>query len=307
MPRVSIVIPTYRRPEATVRAVKSALAQTIQDLEVIVVDDASGDGTAEAAERIGDARVRVLRQEKNQGASATRNRGIIDARAPFIALLDSDDELLPDSLEKRLVALEANPASPLLYSRIFYVLSPKVKLVAPERALQPDDDFFEALIVRQGLATSAMLARADALKQCLFDERLQGVDDWEVAIKLARLGPVTFYDEPLSIIHAEDESEGSRITFGLNPESEYLFLDLHREEFDRHPKAEAVVLYKLAMRAVRAGRRDLAEEYLARVVELNPAHPKAPQMLKLVRLGLLPVLPALLRLRWRLKLALGKV
>lgn len=305
--RASVIIPTYRRPEATARAVKSALAQSVQEIEVIVVDDGSGDGTPESVEAIGDARVVVLRQEKNQGVCAARNRGILAAHAPFIALLDSDDELLPASVERRIEYLEKNPASPLVYSRIYYALSPKLKLVAPEKPLRSGDSFFEALIVGQGLATSAMLARADALRSCLFDERFYGVDDWDVALKLAKLGPVSFVEEPLSIVHAEDESEGARITFDFNPESEHLFIDLYREDFDKFPKAEAVVLYKLAMRAVRAGKKELAIRYLDRVTRLDPEQKKARSVLRMLKAGLLPILPFFLRLRWKLKLALGKV
>ena len=110
-PRISVVIPTYRRARSTVRAVRSVLVQTIDEIEVIVVDDASGDGTAEAVEAIGDDRVIVLRRQMNQGPCAARNRGIHEAKADFIALLDSDDELLPRSLELRLRCLEQHPDS----------------------------------------------------------------------------------------------------------------------------------------------------------------------------------------------------
>ncbi len=304
-PLASVVIPTFRRPWATVRAIRSALNQTVRDLEVIVVDDASGDGTAEAAEGVGDLRVIVLRQPARHGAAAARNQGIGAARASVVALLDSDDELLPPSIERRLAALEARSESPCVYSRIRYRLSERVEIVAPREPPRPGEEFVQSLIVGQGLATSALMARAEALRQCPFDERLAGVDDWDVALRLARLGPVAFVEEPLSIIHAEDEAEGSRITFSFDPQAENLFLDLHRALLDRHPRAEAVVLYKLAMRALRTRHAPEAGDYLRRVLELDRGHKKARLIGRMLRWGWGPALPPLLRWRWRLRLRLA--
>jgi glycosyltransferase involved in cell wall biosynthesis len=86
------------------RALDSALAQTMPDLEVIVVDDASEDATLEVGHRIAarDARVRVLQNKHNSGPSASRNRAISVARGEWIALLDGDDAWLPERLERML-------------------------------------------------------------------------------------------------------------------------------------------------------------------------------------------------------------
>ena len=93
---VSVVIPAYNRPDMVVRAVRSALEQRpTPPTEVIVVDDCSTDGTGEAAARAG---ARVVRHEVNLGEGAARNTGIAHAREPWVALLDSDDEWLPDLL-----------------------------------------------------------------------------------------------------------------------------------------------------------------------------------------------------------------
>lgn len=306
-PRASVVIPTFRRPEATLRAVRSVLAQTERELEVIVVDDASGDRTPDVIEALGDDRVTVLRMKENLGGGAARNRGIQAARAPLIALLDSDDELLPDSVRRRAEYLEDHPQDPFVYSRVIYKLSAKVELVAPTEPPSSSERFLNSLVVGQGLATSALMARAEALRGCPFDPSLAGVDDWDVALRLARLGPVGFVDESLSIVHAEDETEGVRVTFDFDPEAELRLLDLHRELFDRNPAAQAVVLYKVAMRAIRCRRAPQAAQYLKRVRDLDPGHRKARTMARLVGFGLAPLLPALLRLRWKLMLAMGRV
>ncbi|HXY91305.1 MAG TPA: glycosyltransferase family 2 protein [Acidimicrobiia bacterium] len=96
-PRYSVVIPTYNRAALIPVAVRSALAQTEADLEVVVVDDGSTDGTAAAVSSIPDPRVRYVRRDR-AGVSATRNAGAALARGEFLVFLDSDDELLPTAL-----------------------------------------------------------------------------------------------------------------------------------------------------------------------------------------------------------------
>ena len=102
-PRVSVVIAAYNAEATLERAVTSAAAQTVP-VEITVVDDASGDRTAALAERLCDRypAVRILRQLRNSGPAAARNRAIADGSAPWIAVLDSDDHMAPDRLERLL-------------------------------------------------------------------------------------------------------------------------------------------------------------------------------------------------------------
>ena len=103
-PRVSVIIPAYNAAAHLRRAVDSALAQTMSDLEVIIVDDASTDVTLGIAGRIAaqDSRVRVLHNERNAGPAVSRNRAIAAARGEWIALLDADDSWFPERLERML-------------------------------------------------------------------------------------------------------------------------------------------------------------------------------------------------------------
>lgn len=101
---VSAVIPVYNRRTDVIRAIESVLAQTVPVKEIIVVDDGSSDGTAEAVRSRYGARVRVLEQ-KNGGVSSARNTGIRAAQADWIAFLDSDDLWLPTKIEQQLQTL----------------------------------------------------------------------------------------------------------------------------------------------------------------------------------------------------------
>jgi len=105
-PVFSVVIPAFNADATIASAVTSVLEQTRNDLEVIVVDDGSTDGTSATVERVADRRVRLVSQP-NRGVSAARNAGIARARGRYLAFLDSDDLWLPRYLELAAQALEA--------------------------------------------------------------------------------------------------------------------------------------------------------------------------------------------------------
>lgn len=102
LPLLSIIIPSYNRPHMLLHAVQSALAQTVENIEVIVVDD----GSQPPVELPTLARLRLLRLEANRGGAAARNAGVEAARAANICFLDDDDSLLPHMAEVSLAALQ---------------------------------------------------------------------------------------------------------------------------------------------------------------------------------------------------------
>ncbi|MEO1300540.1 MAG: glycosyltransferase family 2 protein [Cyanobacteria bacterium J06636_16] len=104
-PLLSIIIPTYNRPDLLSRAVNSALAQTLKEIEVVVVDD----GSVPAVDLPEQDRLRVIRLDPNQGGSAARNRGAEAARSRWITYLDDDDVLLPEMAAKALEAIQQLP------------------------------------------------------------------------------------------------------------------------------------------------------------------------------------------------------
>src|ERR1700722_8506374 len=104
-PKVSVVIPTYNRAATVPRAIESVLAQTVTDLEVIVVDDGSSDDTGKVLREMFGDRIRYYSQA-NQGASVARNKGVEEARGEWIAFLDSDDLWEKEKLEWQLKAVE---------------------------------------------------------------------------------------------------------------------------------------------------------------------------------------------------------
>ena len=108
MSRVSVITPAYNASHFLEETVKSVQAQTFADWEMIIVDDCSNDGTYSLARRLAemDGRIIILKNEKNSGVAATRNRALDVASGEYIAFLDSDDLWLPEKLEKQVAFMD---------------------------------------------------------------------------------------------------------------------------------------------------------------------------------------------------------
>ncbi|MDO8559746.1 MAG: glycosyltransferase family 2 protein [bacterium] len=135
-PLVSVLLPTYRRPKLLPRAIRSVLAQTFQDWELLVVDDASGDRTWQVMRAWAkkDLRIRIIRQAHGGGfrAYATAYRR---ARGKYIALLNDDDAYLPRHLERRVEYFRRHPAVDFVFGLV-YLVGPRSAWYVPD-ALKP--------------------------------------------------------------------------------------------------------------------------------------------------------------------------
>ena len=193
-PAVSVVIPTYSHRETVGETLDSVFAQTFRDIEVVVVDDGSTDGTAELLRPLAEqGRLRYVRQA-NAGQSVARNRGLHEARGAFIAFLDDDDLWPPDKLEWQVAALRARPDAVLVYGEPRY-LHPDGRLVERRRREPwPEGDVYPQIRLANWIATPGQtLIRADVLRELGgFDAAIWGADDWELYIRLARRGPFLF-------------------------------------------------------------------------------------------------------------------
>ena len=105
---ISVVIPLYNKVSTVERAVRSVLTQTVQDFELIVVNNGSTDGSEKVVENINDVRIKIVHQN-NQGVSMARNRGIEEASSEWVAFLDADDEWRPTFLETVMKLREKYP------------------------------------------------------------------------------------------------------------------------------------------------------------------------------------------------------
>lgn len=163
-PQVSVLVPVYNKEPYLRRAIDSVLNQTFTDFELVLVDDGSTDGSLALARSYTDPRVRVVAQA-NAGEGGARNRGIFEARAPLLALLDGDDEWAPGFLEAMTSLARDFPQAGLYCAPYVFVepgpvqVSPKLVGV-PQRGLLPRYFHSAAMGDQIATATSACVPRA---------------------------------------------------------------------------------------------------------------------------------------------------
>jgi glycosyltransferase involved in cell wall biosynthesis len=195
--RVSVVIPTYNSGRLVVEAIASALAQTHQPAEVIVVDDGSTDDTR-ARMAAFESPVRYVYQE-NQGVAAARNRGIREATGEFVAFLDADDVWHPRKLEIQLECLRRNPELGLVGTST--VDWPNEPFPSGERFANPEPALvrLKDLVVRNQFVTSSVLVRRPVLDRIgEFDRALHGPEDYDLWLRVAQATAVANLPLPLT-------------------------------------------------------------------------------------------------------------
>lgn len=199
VPLFSIVIPIYNRANLICDTIRTVLAQTVSDFEVVVVDDGSSDDPEAAVRTLGDPRVRVVRQE-NAGGGAARNRGIDEARGQYIAFLDSDDKFLPHKLERISAELPLGD-SEVLYSPMFVDRGVGKLWVRPERGIRPGEDVGEYLFVQnQFIQTSTIVLPTKLAQRVKFNGALRKGQDLDFCLRLQHAGAsFRMLDEPLIV------------------------------------------------------------------------------------------------------------
>ena len=180
MPRVSVVLPCFNAAEYLPRALASLRAQTLGDIEIIVVDDGSSDPATIAYLDALPGDIRLLRQE-NRGLSGARNAGIAAARGTYVTPLDCDDWLEPDFLEKTVAALEDNPGAGFAFAHL--ALEGDASGV-----LCKNYNFFEQLFLNQ-LPYCLTMPKHVWEQAGGYDSSLRhGYEDWELNIRLGGRG-----------------------------------------------------------------------------------------------------------------------
>lgn len=230
-PSVSVVLPTFNRAEYLGRAVASVLAQTVSDIELIVVDDASSDGTAEYLNSLArqDGRIRVLTNARSKGGGGARNVGIAASRGQWVAFLDDDDEWIPEKLQIQLAKLAANTAAIACSCSYEQHSTNGLKKIVrlPQQVALPD------LLRGSVLGGASMCICSRKILQGIggFDTLFRSGQDWDLWVRLLQQGAIVICDEPLVKYLAHD---GTRIT--NNMQSQYLgarrFLFKHKHLMD---------------------------------------------------------------------------
>jgi glycosyltransferase involved in cell wall biosynthesis len=204
-PLVSVVIPLYNKERYIGEALQSVLSQTVQEFEVVVVNDGSTDGGADIVRQFADSRIRLIEQ-KNAGAAAARNTGIMAAQGEWIAFLDADDRWLPHNLESHFRQLGQHPdvqwSAGMFNRRSATHVSP-MKINSELLAAQSDSTVVRdaLLLLPHGfLCTDTVLVRKSVFSEVGgMDQTLRTAEDLDMWLRIALVHPrMAYCAEPIA-------------------------------------------------------------------------------------------------------------
>ncbi|MGF1542581.1 MAG: glycosyltransferase family 2 protein [Pleurocapsa sp.] len=270
---LSIIIPTYNRPQLLLRAVNSALAQTIEDLEVIVVDDCS----SESVNLPEHPHLRIIRLPENKGGSAARNIGTQAAKGQWVTFLDDDDQLLPHMAEASLKALHTSslPKPVAVISGIEVVddnanqISTRIPPTLPRGShysleeIDPSQSFFckQTLVVEK----EVLLAIGG------FDESLPSRIHTDLFLRLNPVCSILGVSQIGYRLYKHNNwqisSDPTRRQVGFNR-----IIEKHHKTFQAHPKMFADFLYNQAITSYKIGQVQASLNNLIRAIAVSPRH-----------------------------------
>lgn len=248
MPLVSAVIPTRNRPEMVCRAVRSVLRQTYANLEIVVVVDGPDPATVAALEGLHEPRIRVIDLKENVGGAEARNIGVREACGQWIALLDDDDEWLPNKLDVQMQLANSCDVEPLITSRYFVRGQNRPDMARPRRLPREGEDLadygFDAFC---GFQTSTYLCPRSLLLRVPFTRGLPCMQDWDWWLRLIREKNfrLLISEIPLSIYYRSEGRPSVTSAVKFNARLEYG--RQHRNLFTK--RAYGLFLARLASHA----------------------------------------------------------
>lgn len=215
-PKVTVSIPTRNRSGLLEVCLRSVLAQTEQDFELFVLDNASTDDTKQMVERLRDPRITVLALGRDVGMHGNMTRALHQGTAPYVVVLQDDDVLLPANLAAKVAVLDAQPGVGAVTSAFFFIDIAGQRTSGPTNWMQASSDTVESgdqfLMRTMGNALrmhiSTVVVRRSLIATEHFDVADEGHCDMALWLRLALRASVAYLHEPLAEIrhHADAEN-----------------------------------------------------------------------------------------------------
>jgi glycosyltransferase involved in cell wall biosynthesis len=213
--RVTVVIPTYNRAALLQRAIDSVFAQTLDDFELYIADNGSQDETSDVVARIADPRLRYAPVARNIGPSANFTRSLYLGGAPYVTMLQDDDLMLPENLERKVALLDEWPSVAVAHAAFRYVDENDrvVKDYATWTHTRADVIEPGELFVRRCLGAGARINFSSAVmrRTCILGERWDPADgrpsDLGAFMRIARRGDIGYIDTPLTAVRRHAASD----------------------------------------------------------------------------------------------------
>lgn len=200
---ISVIIPTFNRKNKLLRSLSSVMDQTFRDIEIIIIDDGSTDGTENAIKSIKDDRIIFLKHKTNIGGGAARNTGIRNAHGDYIAFQDSDDVWYKNKLEVELNCLLLNDAD-IVFCKMNRIVDGESNKIFPDNY---SEGFLEKGSNVHGIGTPTILGKSEIFRDCLFDEELPRLQELELLIRLSEKYRIYCCDKPLMDTYFDKSNE----------------------------------------------------------------------------------------------------
>lgn len=212
---ISVIIPTYNRWPVITRAIDSVLAQTAQPDDIVVVDDGSTDNTVENLKsRYGD-QINII-QTHNHGVSAARNHGIENTRGDWIALLDSDDQWLPDKLKLQMDVIKNNNDCVLCHTDEIWIRN-GVRVNQMNKHKKSGGDIFENCLPLCVISPSSAIIKRELFSTIgLFDTTLPACEDYDLWLRICASHKTDYLQEKLLVKYGGHEDQLSRKHWGMD-------------------------------------------------------------------------------------------
>lgn len=252
---ISVVIPTYKRPDILPRAINSVLSQTYQDIEVIVVSDGYHMATDEVMKQYSEnSKINYYSYPENQGGNHARNYGIKKSSAKYIAFLDDDDIWDKEKLQKQLNVAKSEKVG-LVYTGKKHIFENKNLDFVSHATVTGDlsDKIFEKNYIG---STSCVLVEKELIEKVnYFDEELPSLQDYDLWIRICQLTKVGAVNEPL-LIYINEETN-NQVSTNINKRIKALklfankykpFLESKEEQYKNLEKYILETILKIAQR-----------------------------------------------------------
>lgn len=200
-PLITVVIPVYNQIVTLLRAVLSIQSQTYTNWEMWIIDDGSTCEIAPIIEQLSDPRIQYVRLPQHQNANVARNTGILNARGEYIAMLDSDDEWLPEHLEKSYLCLKKHQTDGLYGSLIIDRVTNRRTIIV--RPIEKGETTIDYLLSNgYGAQTSTLFLTAESARKTLWDPKLNRHQDYDFIIRYTKTYRLQALTEATVIYHS---------------------------------------------------------------------------------------------------------
>ncbi len=271
-PITSVIIPTYNRWPLVVEAVDSVLAQSFQDIEIIVVDDGSTDGTTNRLAKF-DGRLRLFTTTR-RGVAAARNFGVSQAQGCYVAFLDSDDLWLPGKLETQIAFLDRHPEIQICQTDEIWVRN-GVRVNPKAMHRKPSGDIFVRSLDLCLISPSAVMMTRELFQRIGgFDESFPVCEDYDLWLRVTSVYSVPLIPEALVVKRGGHADQLSRSLWGMDRYRVLALQKILRSGLDGVPRTAARDVLRrkvliLAQGARKRGKEQEARDYEATLAEFT--------------------------------------